>query len=187
VKTFRFRPPDGGQIPFDYLPGQFLTLHIAPQGIPTKRSYTIASTPTWRDRIEITVKREDHGLVSRWLHDELKIGSEVEIEAPNGTFFFTGKEADSIVLIGGGVGITPMMSVARYLTETTWPGKVHPILGFRGPRDFIFRTEVAALAARARREKSLGPEPPVTLMAICWLLQCLILRASGRIFAARRR
>ena len=144
VKTFRFRPPDGGQIPFDYLPA----LHIAPQGIPTKRSYTIASTPTWRDRIEITVKREDHGLVSRWLHDELKIGSEVEIEAPNGTFFFTGKEADSIVLIGGGVGITPMMSVARYLTETTWPGKVHLILGFRGPRDFTFRTEVAALAAR---------------------------------------
>jgi hypothetical protein len=55
VKTFRFRPVEGRQIPFDYLPGQFLTLHVAPQGIPTKRSYTIASTPTWRDRIEVTV------------------------------------------------------------------------------------------------------------------------------------
>ncbi|MEP6755351.1 MAG: FAD-binding oxidoreductase, partial [Chthonomonadales bacterium] len=58
VKTFRFKQPDGGLIPFDYLPGQFLTLHITPGGIPTRRSYTIASTPTWRDRIEITVKRE---------------------------------------------------------------------------------------------------------------------------------
>ena len=95
VKTFRFRPPHGGQIPFDYLPGQFLTLHIAPRGIPTKRSYTIASTPTWRDRIEVTVKREDHGLVSPWLHDELRVGDEVEIEAPNGTFVFSGKEADT--------------------------------------------------------------------------------------------
>ncbi len=85
VKTFRFKSPDGVDIPFDYLPGQFLTLHIAPGGIPTKRSYTIASTPTWRDRIEITVKREDHGLVSRWLHDELQPGDEVTIEAPNGT------------------------------------------------------------------------------------------------------
>jgi len=148
VKTFRFRPPHGGQIPFDYLPGQFLTLHIAPQGIPTKRSYTIASTPTWRDRIEITVKREDYGLVSRWLHDELRIGDEVEIEAPNGTFIFSGKEADSVVLIGGGVGITPMMSVARYLSETRWPGKVHLILGFRAPRDFVFRKEIAELRAR---------------------------------------
>jgi ferredoxin-NADP reductase/Fe-S-cluster-containing hydrogenase component 2 len=148
VKTFRFRPPDGGDVPFDYLPGQFLTLHIAPRGIPTKRSYTIASTPTWRDRIEITVKREPHGLVSRWLHDELRVGDQVEIEAPNGTFVFNGTQAESVVLIGAGVGITPMMSVARYLTETGWSGKVSLILGFRAPRDVIFREELEALRAR---------------------------------------
>jgi len=145
VKTFRFRPRDGGPIPFDYLPGQFLTLHVAPQGLPTRRSYTIASTPTWRDRIEITVKREEKGLVSRWLHDGLGIGDEVEIEAPNGTFIFGGKESESVVLIAGGVGITPMMSVTRYLTETKWPGKVFLILGFRTPRDFIFREELDGL------------------------------------------
>jgi len=148
VKTLRFKPADGRKVPFDYLPGQFLTLHISPHGIPTKRSYTIASTPTWRDRIEITVKREDHGLVSRWLHDELRLGDEVEIEAPNGTFVFSGNEAESIVLIGGGVGITPMMSVVRYLTDTGWSGKIYLILGFRAPRDFIFREELAALQSR---------------------------------------
>ena len=130
------------------MPGQFLTLHIAPGGIPTKRSYTIASTPTWRDRIEITVKREDHGLVSRWLHDELKQGDEVEIEAPNGTFYFTGKDTESVVLIGGGVGIIPMMSAARYLIETGWTGIIHLILGFRSPSDFIFQDEIAKLEAR---------------------------------------
>jgi len=145
VKTFRFRPRNGGQIPFHYLPGQFLTLRITPFGIPTRRSYTIASTPTWRDRIEITVKREEQGLVSRWLHSELKIGDEVEIEAPNGTFIFTGKESDSVVLIAGGVGITPMMSAVRYLTEIKWPGKIFLILGFRAPRDFIFRNELRTL------------------------------------------
>ena len=148
VKTFRFSPPGGGPIPFEYLPGQFVTLHVAPRGIPTKRSYTIASSPTWRDRIEITVKREGQGLVSRWLHDELGIGDEVEIEAPNGTFTFSGKEADRVVLIGGGVGITPLMSVVRYLAATNWPGKMHLILGFRSPRDFIFREELAELQAR---------------------------------------
>src|SRR5262249_39943902 len=73
---------------------------------------------------------------------------EVEIEAPNGTFFFTGKEAESVVLIGGGVGITPMMSAVRYLTETRWPGRVYLILGFRTPHDFIFRKEIAELEAR---------------------------------------
>jgi ferredoxin-NADP reductase/Fe-S-cluster-containing hydrogenase component 2 len=148
VKTFRFNPPNGGDIPFDYLPGQFLTLHIAPRGVPTRRSYTIASSPTWRDRIEITVKREPHGLVSRWLHDELKVGDEVELEAPNGTFVFSGEQAASVVLIGAGVGITPMMSVTRYLTDKGWPGKVSLILGFRAPRDFIFREELEQLKAR---------------------------------------
>src|SRR5215469_9848501 len=83
VKTFQFKPPNGERVPFEYLAGQFLTLHTEPRGIPTSRSYTIASTPTWHDRIEITVKREDHGLVSRWLHDELKIGDEIEVEAPS--------------------------------------------------------------------------------------------------------
>lgn len=148
VKTFRFGLPNGGPIPFGYLPGQFVTLHVAPRDIPTKRSYTIASSPTSHDRIEITVKREGQGLVSQWLHDELKIGDEVEIEAPNGTFTFSGKEADCVVLIGAGVGITPLMSVARYLTATNWSGKMHLILGFRSPRDFIFREELAELKAR---------------------------------------
>jgi len=148
VKTFRFKVPSGGNIPFDYLPGQFLTLHIAPQGVPIKRSYTIASTPTWRDRIEITVKREANGVVSRWLHDELRVGDEVEVEAPNGTFIFTGAQADSVVLVGAGVGITPMMSVVRYLHETAWPGQVYLVLGFRSPRDFIFREELERLMAR---------------------------------------
>jgi ferredoxin-NADP reductase/Fe-S-cluster-containing hydrogenase component 2 len=148
VKTFRFRPQADSAIPFDYLPGQFLTLHIEPGGVPTRRSYTIASTPTWRDRVEITVKREEHGLVSRWLHDVLRIGDDVEMEAPNGSFTFTGREANGIVLLAGGVGITPMMSAARFLTETRWPGRIDLILGFRAPRDFIFRDELGELAAR---------------------------------------
>ena len=86
--------------------------------------------------------------MSCWLHDELRVGDEVEIEAPNGTFVFNGTQAESVVLIGAGVGITPMMSVARYLTETGWPGKVSLMLGFRALRDFIFREELEELRAR---------------------------------------
>jgi ferredoxin-NADP reductase len=65
VKTFRLAHPAGGRVPFDYRPGQFLTLEIEPFGCPVSRSYTIASAPELQDWIEITVKREDHGLVSR--------------------------------------------------------------------------------------------------------------------------
>lgn len=145
VKTFRLIDPTGGGVPFDYLPGQFLTLEIEPSGIPTSRSYTIASSPTRRDGIEITVKREERGLVSRWLHDEVRPGDRLEVRAPNGTFAFTGAEADSIVLIGGGVGVTPLMSVVRALTDRQWAGDVHLILSFRTPRDYLFREEIAAL------------------------------------------
>jgi ferredoxin-NADP reductase len=67
----------------------------------------------------------------------MRVGDDVKVEAPNGTFIFDGAQADGVALIGAGVGITPMMSVARYLAETGWPGKVSLILGFRAPRDFI--------------------------------------------------
>jgi NAD(P)H-flavin reductase len=106
-------------------------------------------------------------LVSRWLHDEVKVGDEIEIEAPNGTFFFTGEEAESVVLIGGGVGITPMMSAARYLTDTNWSGKIYLILSFQAPRDFIFREELAELQARnADGAGGIAPATTITTAAM---------------------
>ncbi|MDQ8195301.1 FAD-binding oxidoreductase [Coraliomargarita sp. SDUM461004] len=103
VRTFRFAPADGTQIPFDYLPGQFLTVTVLIDGKKVKRSYTIASSPSQRDYIEITVKREGKGMVSRHLHDHLQIGDPLEIAGPAGKFTFTGSEDESIVLIAGGV------------------------------------------------------------------------------------
>ncbi|MFQ5931279.1 MAG: 2Fe-2S iron-sulfur cluster-binding protein, partial [Nitrospiraceae bacterium] len=148
VKTFRLVHPVGGTIPFSYMAGQFLTLAIEPGGKPTKRSYTIASTPTRPDAIEITVKREDHGLVSRYLHDEVKAGSTLNLSAPSGTFTFTGREHDSIVLIAGGVGITPMISVVRYLTDQKWGGDIFLLITHRTPSDYIFQTEIEDLKQR---------------------------------------
>ena len=153
VKTFRLAHPAGGRVPFDYRPGQFLTLEIEPSGCPVSRSYTIASAPELQDWIEITVKREDHGLVSRWLHDTLKPGDCLKVRAPNGTFTFTGEEADKLVLIGGGVGCTPLMSIARSLSGRQWAGDVHLILSFRKPSEFLFREEIAALQSRNPRLK----------------------------------
>jgi NAD(P)H-flavin reductase/putative sterol carrier protein/Fe-S-cluster-containing hydrogenase component 2 len=145
VKTFRLANPAGEKVPFDYLPGQFLTFEIEPYGAPVSRSYTIASAPGLQDWIEVTVKREEQGLVSRWLHDTMRPGDCLRVRAPNGTFTFTGEEADKIVLIGGGVGCTPLMSVVRSLSARQWAGEVHLILSFRKPSDFLFRDEIAAL------------------------------------------
>lgn len=142
VKTFRLITPEGGPLSFTYRPGQFLTLTVTPEGKPVKRSYTIASSPTQRDYVELTVKREEMGLVSRYLHDSVSEGDTLEIAAPSGKFTYTGEESSSIVLIAGGVGVTPMMSVLRYLTDRAWPGAIYLVYSCRTSNDLIFREEI---------------------------------------------
>lgn len=148
VRTFRLANPEGGALPFTYLPGQFLDLTAEISGKQARRSYSIASSPTERDYLEITVKREPFGLMSGYLHQQVKAGNELEIAAPAGRFTFTGAEAKSIALIGGGVGITPLMSVIRYLTAHGWPGETMLLYCFRQPQDFIFREELQYLQER---------------------------------------
>jgi ferredoxin-NADP reductase len=140
--------PAGAAIPFHYLPGQFLRLSLEIDGKPVKRAYTIASTPTRNSYMEITVKREEHGLVSRYLHDRVNIGDLLNVTAPAGKFTFTGSEHDSIVLIGGGVGITPLMSVVRDLTDIGWDNEIYFLYTCRTPEEFIFREELSYLQDR---------------------------------------
>lgn len=148
VKSFRLTDPAGGQLPFSYLPGQFLTVTAAPDGQSVKRSYTIASSPTQREFCEIAVKREEQGAVSRFLHDRVKEGDTLQIAAPSGRFTFTGEEASSVVLIAGGVGVTPMMSAIRYLTGRSWSGDIFFVYAVRGEADIIFRQELEYLQGR---------------------------------------
>jgi hypothetical protein len=106
VKTFRLEDPQGDDIPFTFLPGQFLTFSAEIDGRTVRRSYTIASAPTQRGYVEIAVKREEQGAESRFLHDQVAVGDPLRVSGPSGAFTFTDKDADSIVLISGGIGIT---------------------------------------------------------------------------------
>ena len=148
VKTFRLIDRLFGKLPFVYLPGQFLTVTVIVDGKPIKRSYTISSSPTERDYCEITVKREEQGAVSRFLHDQVQEDDTLQITAPSGRFTFTGDESTSIALIGGGVGVTPMMSVARYLTKRSWRHDIYFVFAGRSKADIIFREELEYLQRR---------------------------------------
>ena len=128
-------------------------MDIEPGGKRTRRSYTIASTPTRPECLEITVKREEMGLVSRYLHNEAIPGCQLRLSAPAGKFTFTGKDRDSIVLIAAGVGITPMMSVVRYLTDQNWECEIFMILSFRNLKDFIFLREIQTFGTVKRKPK----------------------------------
>ncbi|MBL9188354.1 MAG: 2Fe-2S iron-sulfur cluster binding domain-containing protein [Opitutaceae bacterium] len=148
VSTFRLCSLGGGPLPFTFTPGQFLNVAFGIGGARMNRSYSISSSPNERDYVELTVKREERGAVSRHMVDLLKVGDEIEAGGPVGKFTFTGTEADSVVLIGAGVGITPMMSIARFLTEQSWPGDIFYVYGCRSPTDLIFGKAIAALELR---------------------------------------
>lgn len=148
IKTFRLVNPSGGSIPFAFVPGQFLTLAVALAGRTTKRSYTIASSAAQRDYVEITIKREELGVVSRYLHDRVVPGELLQIAAPQGRFTFSGTEADSIVLIGAGVGITPLMCIVRTLTDRGWNKDIFLLFACRTSGDFVFREELEHLQRR---------------------------------------
>jgi len=146
VKTFRLLPsPNDRFLPFTFVPGQFLNVAFWIGGARMNRSYSISSSPTQREYVELTVRREPRGAVSRHIDDLLKVGDPIEAGGPVGKFTFSGTEADSIVLISGGVGITPMVSITRYLTERSWHGDIFFIYACRTPADFIFANEVAVL------------------------------------------
>ena len=146
VKTFRVVSAAGDSpMPFTFVPGQFLNVAFSIGGARMNRSYSISSSPTERLYVELTVRREPRGAVSRHIDDLLKVGDEFEASGPVGRFTFAGTEAESIVLIAGGVGITPMMSIARYLSAVSWPGHIFFFYTCRKQSDFIFRKELAAL------------------------------------------
>lgn len=142
VSTFRLAALGGGELPFEHQPGQFLSLQLSIDGKRVRRSYTIASSPLERSYCELTIKRESQGFVSRHLHDQLQVGDTLTVTAPAGKFVFTGKEAAGVILIAGGVGITPLMSMARYLTKQQWSGTIEFLIVAKSQEELIFREEI---------------------------------------------
>lgn len=151
VRTFRLVTVDGGPLPFVHQPGQYLTLSLpAAAGQPAVvRSYTIASPPTRSGHVEITVKRVRDGRGgSARVHHALREGARVRVTAPAGRFTFTGAGVERVLLLAGGVGITPLMAMTRYLTDRGWPGTIHLVFSVRTPADVIFADELAGLGRR---------------------------------------
>jgi ferredoxin-NADP reductase len=148
VRTIRLMSTDGGEFPFVYQPGQFLNIQLMIDGNRVNRSYTLASSPTRADACELSIKREPMGLASRFIHENFKVGDVLKVSGPSGKFIFTGDNASGVVLIAGGVGITPVMSILRYLTDRAWTGNIHFLIVAKTEQDLIFRDELRWLQSR---------------------------------------
>lgn len=141
--SLRFRLPDGAKLKAK--PGQFMTFSWLLSGERVSRSYTISSSPTQNGYIEITPKRAKDGLVSAFLNDDAAIGLTVEAVGPVGEFCFDERTHKKIVLLAAGSGITPMISILRFIDDRCLDTDVTLLYTARTQRDIIFKAEIERL------------------------------------------
>ncbi|MFD0732652.1 ferredoxin--NADP reductase [Planotetraspora mira] len=139
-------PADGDHSRLGYRPGQFLTVRVPttrPEG--AARCYSLSSSPVCDDKLKVTVKRTRGGYGSNWICDNVTEGDLLEILRPSGTFTPASLD-DDLLLLAGGSGITPVMSILKSCLRAG-TAAVTLVYANRDEKSVIFRDELVALTA----------------------------------------
>jgi ferredoxin-NADP reductase/MOSC domain-containing protein YiiM/ferredoxin len=146
VISIRLDAPDGAQLPAAR-PGQYLTLRVQPEGEERSllRNYSM-SGPPGAGYYRISVKREQDGIVSGYLHSHLRVGDEVQVAAPRGTFILSEGDAP-VLLISAGIGATPVLAMLHALATEHAGRKIWWLHGARSGRELAFAAEARELLA----------------------------------------
>ncbi|SMD01835.1 NO-inducible flavohemoprotein [Pedobacter nyackensis] len=148
ITSFYLHPADGGKV-MPHIPGQYISIRVfLPElSLYQSRQYSVSSTPT-HEYYRISVKKEKgaqldtDGKISNYLHDFIQEGNKVDLTAPAGNFTLPADLDAPVVLISGGVGLTPMMSMLQNLVDKDYS---HPITWLHGCRNrnvHAFKTEL---------------------------------------------
>ncbi len=154
ICSFYLVPHDHKPLP-RFRPGQYLTfrLNIPGRDKPTVRCYSISAGPR-ADLYRVTVKRvcpprdmpnAPPGLVSSYFHEQLDEGDILDVQAPRGQFFLEPEQERPAVLIAGGVGVTPLLSMAQTIAETDSGREILFFYGVRNGNDHAFKEELEQL------------------------------------------
>jgi ferredoxin-NADP reductase/MOSC domain-containing protein YiiM/ferredoxin len=145
VNSFRLVPEDGAAVPTAHA-GQYLTVRVRPDADapPLVRSYSLSDLPG-ATGYRISVKREGAG--SRFLHDRVAVGDELDVAAPRGGFVLR-PGTRPVVLISAGVGATPVLAMLHDLARRRDPRPVWWVHGARDRDEHAFGPEVDALLAQ---------------------------------------
>lgn len=135
---------------FRYLPGQFVNISLLLNGEKLTRSYSLSSSPDLDPYPAITVKRVTDGLMSNYLVDYAEKMSELEIDGPYGSFIPSDSsyQCEHIVLLSGGSGITPLLSIAKSLLNKSAVVQLTLIYANRNWPDVIFANAIEVLALK---------------------------------------
>ena len=128
ITSFILKPEDGGSV-IKHRPGQYLTFRfVVPGKGEHRRNYSISSSPNG-ETYRISVKREPFGLISNHLHDAVSEGDVIEVAPPTGDFFLKEGTQRPVVLLSGGVGLTPMISMLETIAASNDAASVHYVHG----------------------------------------------------------
>jgi ferredoxin-NADP reductase len=149
ICSFYLAPSEAMTLP-DFKPGQFLTFQFE---LPTAdgemkrvvRCYSLSDQPQ-PDGYRISVKREPEGLVSNHLLDQIQAGDTLMVRAPSGHFHLLDEPPLPLVLIAGGIGITPMLSILLSLLKRSSEREIWLFYGVRNGREVIMHDQLKALA-----------------------------------------
>lgn len=163
VCSFYLEPHDGGALP-PFLPGQFLTfeLNIPNHPVPVVRCYSLSDSPLVRDRYRVSIKRISPppkagpeippGLSSSFFHDSLKEGDIVDVRAPAGGFQLDTASERPAVFIAGGIGLTPVLSMFKWLADTGSRRTAWFFLAVRNGHDIALRDEIRDAASKNQQQ-----------------------------------
>ena len=142
VKSFLLRPQNW----YAFWAGQHLDVRLtAPDGYQAQRSYSVASAPGSQGLYELVVQRLENGEISPFFHDIAEVGDAIEIRGPFGGHFVWGRaDGGPLLLVGGGSGVAPLMSILRHLATDGGAIPVVLLYAARSWEDVIFREELIA-------------------------------------------
>ncbi len=144
--SIAFQIPENLKADYHYIAGQYLTLRATVNNEDIRRSYSLCSTPNqneWR----VAVKKLEDGRFSSFVHENLKVGDQLEVMTPMGNFTFEpNKDAEkSYALFAAGSGITPIIAILKDILENEPLSDVTLFYGNKGFASIIFREEIEAL------------------------------------------
>ncbi|MEN8167603.1 MAG: cyclic nucleotide-binding domain-containing protein [Pseudomonadota bacterium] len=149
VKSFCFRPRHHAVN--QSLPGQHIRIEGLIDGRWVQRSYTLTSPAGQQEHYEITVKREAHGLFSRWLHDRVTTDSAIRMSQPLGEFHLPPETRNPVVYLAGGIGMTPALAMVRSLPQLPKIPSLYLDYSAPTPDQFAYHHELTESAQSTER------------------------------------
>ncbi len=155
VKSFYFTPVDGQPLA-PFAPGQYLTFRLGSDAEQTSivRCYSLSDRPR-QDYFRATIKRiavpPEHpsvlpGRGSNYFHRRVKVDDVLDVRAPAGTFFLDPLANEPVVLLGAGIGVTPLVSMLEAIVQAGRSREVQALFGFRNGAEHPFKGRLASLA-----------------------------------------